>query len=140
MPDKLLFLLSRVQSKLTTHVKRELKKKDIALSPGQIGILLVLERDGQTSMGHLSQTLDIDNAAISRLVDKLEKQKLVKRYINLDDRRQVLIFATEAGMNHAREAKKVANAANSKIKAGFTEKEIAIYKKVNQAILEKFKE
>jgi len=138
MPDKLLFLLSKVQSRLSTHLKREFRKKGIALSPGQIGILFVLERDGQTTMGHLSQRLDIDNAAISRLVDKLEKQNLVERQINPEDRRQMLIAAKEAGLNRAEEAKKIANATNSRIKEGFTEKEITIYKRVNRAILEKF--
>ena len=139
MSDKLLFLLSRVDSRLASHLKREFRKKGIALSPGQIGILFVLESDGQTTMGYLSQRLDIDNAAISRLVDKLEKQGLVERHINPEDRRQMLIAATEAGLSQAKEAKKVANAANDKIKEGFTEKEIAVYKRVNQAILEKFK-
>jgi len=139
MPDRLLFMLSRIQNRLTSHIKNELKKEGIALSPGQIGILLVLDRVSQTTMGNLSRALYIDNAAITRLVDKLEKQKLVERRINTDDRRQMLITITEAGLNQAIIIKKIAKAANSKIKDGFTEKEIEIYKQVNQAILKKFK-
>jgi len=139
MPDRLLFMLSRIQNRLTSHIKNELKKEGIVLSPGQIGILLVLDRVSQTTMGNLSRALYIDNAAITRLVDKLEKQKLVERRINTDDRRQMLITITEAGLNQAIIIKKIAKAANSKIKDGFTEKEIEIYKQVNQAILKKFK-
>jgi DNA-binding MarR family transcriptional regulator len=139
MPDRLLFMLSRIQNRLTSHIKNELKKESIALSPGQIGILLVLDRVSQTTMGNLSQALYIDNAAITRLVDKLERQKLVERRINPEDRRQMLITITEDGLGQAGIIKKIAKAANSKIKDGFTEKEIEIYKQVNQAILKKFK-
>ncbi len=153
MPDRLLFMLSKVQTRLTAHMKGELKKAGVALSPGQIGILLVLSaaqtkkksadkkklnRNSQVSMGSISQTLDIDNAAITRLVDKLEKQGLVERHINLDDRRQMLISITEQGRESAVVIKKVAKAANQKIKKGFTEQEVDIFKRVNMAILNKF--
>lgn len=139
MPDRLLLMLSRIQNRLTSHLKNELKKEGIFLSPGQIAILLVLDRAGQTTMGDLSQALYIDNAAITRLVDKLEKQKLVKRRINLNDRRQMLITITESGLNQAGIIKIIAKATNSKIKDGFTAKEIDIYKQVNRSILKKFK-
>jgi len=138
MPDRLLFMLSKVQHRLSAHIKRELKKEGVVLSPGQIGILLVLDLDRQTTMGHLGRSLDIDNAAITRLVDKLEKQNLVERRINPDDRRQMLIRITEIGLATAETVKKVAKTANNRIKEGFTEEEIAIYKRVNLAILEKF--
>ena len=63
MPDRLIFMLSKVQNRLGSYLKKELKKKGVELSPGQIGILLVLDRERQTTMGNLSQTLEIDNAA-----------------------------------------------------------------------------
>ena len=138
MPDRLLFALSKIHYRLTSHFKKELKRIGIALSPGQIGILLVLEGISETTMGLLSQTLEIDNAAITRLVDKLEKQQLVSRRVNPDDRRQMLIAITDAGMQRAVAVKKVAQAANRKIEEGFSQEDMAVYKRVNQAIIQKF--
>ena len=138
MPDRLLFALSKIHYRLTSHFKKELKRIGIALSPGQIGILLVLEGLSETTMGLLSQTLEIDNAAITRLVDKLEKQQLVSRRVNPNDRRQMLIAITDAGMQKAVAVKKVAQAANRKIEEGFSQEDMAVYKRVNQAIIQKF--
>ena len=138
MPERLLFMLSKIQTRLTAHVKGRLSENGISLSPGQIGILLVLDRDRKTTMGQISRTLDIDNAAITRLVDKLEKQNLVERNINPDDRRQMLITITKDGLNKAGTVKKIVKVVNRKITEGFTEEEIAIYKRVNLAIIQKF--
>lgn len=139
MPDRLLFALSKIHSRLTAHFEKELKRLGIDLSPGQIGILLVLEQRGETTMGHLSRTLEIDNAAMTRLVDKLERQHLAERRINPDDRRQMLIAVTDEGLHKALAVKKMAQAANRRIEAGFSKQEMAVYKRVNQAIIEKFR-
>jgi len=138
MSDTLLFLMSKIQHALTTHIKQELQKEDIVLSPGQIGIMLVLERNRKTTMGELSQTLDMDNAAASRLVDKLEKKQMVERVINTSDRRQVNIGITEHGLHDAGIVKGIVRSANLKIQEGFSDKELEIYQRVNQSILKKF--
>ena len=108
------------------------------LSPGQMGILLALENEKQTTMGELSRILEIDNAAITRLVDKLEKLDFVERQINLKDRRQMLITITSSGMASASIVKTVVQSANNKIKEGFTKEEMDIYKRVNVSLLDKF--
>ncbi len=139
MSDKILFTLSKIAHALTSHVKQELKKDKIVLSPGQIGILLSLERERQTTMGQLSQSLEMDNAAASRLVDKLEKKGLVERFINPEDRRQIKISITDQGLKQARVTQKIANDMTQKIQEGFTEKEMDTYTRINQAIINKFK-
>ena len=98
MQDRFLFMLSKIQNKLSSHIRRKLKEQGVVLSPGQMGILLALENEKQTTMGELSRILEIDNAAITRLVDKLEKLDFVERQINLKDRRQMLITITSSGM------------------------------------------
>jgi len=136
--DRLFFMLSRVQTRLSTYFKRELKKEKISLSPGQIGILLVLDRERQTTMGMLSGILESDNAAVTRLVSKLEAKDLVRRHINPDDRRQMLLNITEQGLLQAEVLKRIIEKANMIIKKGFTEEEIAIYNRVNHSMLAKF--
>lgn len=138
MSDKLFLMLSRIQTRLSTYFKRELKKENLSLSPGQIGILLVLDRERQTTMGMLSAILESDNAAVTRLVSKLEIKGLAQRHINPDDRRQMLLNITEQGLVQAGVLKRIIEKANMKIKEGFTEEEMAIYNRVNQSMLAKF--
>ena len=138
MSDKLFLMLSRVQARLSAYFKRELKKEKVSLSPGQVGILLVLDREGQTTMGRLSSILENDNAAITRLVGKLETKGLVKRHMNPHDRRQMLLNITEQGLVQAGVLKRIIEKANVKMKEGFTDDEIAIYTRVNRFMLDKF--
>lgn len=138
MPDRLLFMLSKVQHRLNGHIKRELKREGLSLSHGQIGILLVLDRDGQASMGHLSQVLDIDNAATTRLVDKLDGLGFVCRQTNPKDRRQVLITLTDSGQRSAEAVKAVARDANRRIKEGLSSDELAAFGRVGESIIQTF--
>jgi DNA-binding MarR family transcriptional regulator len=138
MPDRLLFMLSKIQNTLTGHFKRELKQAGLDLSPGQMGILLALKRKSEMTMGQLSQVIESDNAAVTRLVDKLEKQGFVARWINLEDRRQMLVAITEDGLAKAGIISQISRTANGRIMEGFSEEEMAVYRRVNLAILEKF--
>ena len=138
MPDRLLFSLSRIHYRVTSHFKNEFKKQGIDLSPGQMAILMALKRDRETTMGTLSRTIEVDNAAATRLVDKLEKQGLVERRLNRSDRRQMLIAITGEGLKRAQMLKAIVHDVNRRIAEGFSEEEMKIYQRVNQTILERF--
>lgn len=138
MADRLLFLLARVQYRLTSHVNRELKKAGVVLSKGQMGVLVALTEEREATMGQLRDMLDVDSAALTRVVDKLEDKQLVRRRSNQQDRRQVLIQATQAGLGQAAEVLRVFKAANGRIQEGFSARELDAFTRVNAAILEKF--
>ncbi len=66
MDDQLLFLLSKAQYKLTNYLKLQFKEQGVNISPGQIGILFLLEKQNLRSMSELSNILEINNSAITR--------------------------------------------------------------------------
>lgn len=138
MDDRLLFLLSKAHYKLTNHLKLKFKEQNINISPGQTGILFLLEQKDLRSMSELSRILEIDNSAITRLVDRLEKSGLVRRQSNPSDRRQYLIGITGKGMQQTSAARKISNDANSEIKEGFSDKEIEIFQRVVASFDHKF--
>ena len=138
MSDRLLFLLARVQHRLITHVNQELKKEGVQLSKGQMGVLVALTEQREATMGQLRDTLDIDSAVLTRVVDKLQDRGLVQRRSNQEDRRQVLIQATGEGLGQAAVVLRIFKAANGLIQEGFTSRELDAFKRVNAAILEKF--
>lgn len=67
------------------------------LSSGRLGVLFRLLRAGETSLGDLAVALDSTPRNITGLVDHLERDGLVERVPDPDDRRSVRARLTEAG-------------------------------------------
>jgi DNA-binding MarR family transcriptional regulator len=67
------------------------------LSQGRMGVLFRLLRCGDTPLGDLAEDLGSTPRNITGLVDHLEKDGLVERVPDLDDRRSVRARLTEAG-------------------------------------------
>src|SRR5258708_38962235 len=67
------------------------------LSEGRMGVLFRLLRCGDTPLGDLAEALDSTPRNITGLVDNLEKDGLVERVPDPDDRRSVRARLTEAG-------------------------------------------
>jgi DNA-binding MarR family transcriptional regulator len=64
-------------------------------TPAQIRALNFLARDGEQTIGELADSMGVTISTASGLVDKLVDLGLVDRAVNPDDRRQVLIKASE---------------------------------------------
>jgi len=96
-----------------------------ALSLVHLNVLTALEAEGPLSMSSLAEAMDVSDASATGIVDRMEKRGLVERRHGTDDRRVVLVHATDAGRQvfidmaaHRREAL-------SKILAALTADEIA---------------
>lgn len=75
-----------------------LKRIGVALSPEEIAVLQMIERaDGPQRVGTLAQMLLRDATTVKRQIDSLVKQKLVFRQTDPDDRRGIIISASEKG-------------------------------------------
>lgn len=135
--DRLVYLISRAQHSLMTHLKKELNARGASITPVQAGILFLLRKNAHT-MTKLSQILSIDNSAITGLVDRLEKADLAQRTANPDDRRTYLIRITKKGKAEIDRAYIIINTVNEEIKSGFSKKEVETFKHVLNSILEKF--
>jgi DNA-binding MarR family transcriptional regulator len=138
MDDRLLFLMSKAEHALKNYLKREFISSGVWLSPAQAGILFSLKISNGLSMNQLSQIISIDNAAITRHIDILEHEGLVKRDSDINDRRKNIICITEKGINEADRAKATARRVNNKIKEGFSDQEIEVFKNVLNSFIIKF--
>ncbi len=88
--------------KTTDLVRRRLAKaiEPYHLSPEQYNVLRILRGAGNTGMATLevASRMIEQTPAITRLLDKLEAKKLVRRERCPQDRRQVLCWITDAGL------------------------------------------
>ncbi len=139
MDDRLLFLMSKAQHTLKNYLKREFTTGGVTISPAQSGILFSLKLRNGLSMNQLSEILSIDNAAITRHVDILERNGLVKREQDADDRRKCIVCITEKGIAEADKSKAIARRINNMLKEGFSEDEIKIFKRILNSFFIRFK-
>lgn len=67
------------------------------LSEGRLGVLFRLYRSGATALGDLAQDFHTSPRNVTGLVDHLERDGLVERVPDPDDRRSIKARLTEAG-------------------------------------------
>ena len=89
------------------HLMRYVRTQDTALGvpPAQLSALSVVVFGGKKSLSDLAQTEQVRPPTMSRIVDGLVRDGLVKREVDKADRRSVVITATDKGqkiMNEGR--------------------------------------
>ncbi|MCO5220064.1 MAG: MarR family transcriptional regulator [Thermomicrobiales bacterium] len=96
MHDHLGFWLRRLSDKVHVSFERKLAAFDVTVS--QWNVLVTLYRGEGTTVGEIARYLQIDVAAVSRLVDRLASKELVARSADPASRRRVSIVLTNAGL------------------------------------------
>lgn len=131
-------LYSFITGKASTAIARRLQKnfKDAAIdiTIEQWSVLYHLwKEEGQTQQ-QLCEATFRDKPSITRLVDNLEKSKLVKRVASKNDRRSNHIFLTKEGKTLEKKTMEVANRTLNEALEGVTNAQIEMAKKVLQTV------
>ena len=95
-------LIGRI-NRISHHLRREMEKTFEAhgLNGSSFDVLATLRRSGplhSLSPGDLLATMMITSGTMTNRIDQLEKAGLVKRTLNPDDRRSVIISLTGKGL------------------------------------------
>jgi DNA-binding MarR family transcriptional regulator len=88
-------LFNVASSKLSALGDRVLKPHGV--TSAQWKVLVVLARHGDCRVSELVEVLDHDQAAVSRLVTRMERSKLVRRSDDPDDARAGFVSLTPTG-------------------------------------------
>ena len=137
--DRLIYQLSIAQRALRDYTHASLSKAGMNLTIAQAGVLFMLKKKDMCTMSEIGRVVDIDNSAVTRLIDHLEKNGLVERQVDRDNRRAILIRITPKGIESIEKAGKIIRSINEEVKTGFSSEEMEAYKKVISGIIEKFK-
>jgi DNA-binding MarR family transcriptional regulator len=86
----------RIAGRALHHLQERWAEK-YGLSEGRLGVLFRLYRQGACPLGDLADDLDSTPRNITGLVDHLERDGLVERVHDTEDRRSVHASLTEAG-------------------------------------------
>jgi DNA-binding MarR family transcriptional regulator len=90
-------------------------------------VLGAIHSDKKSTPSELAEFLNIDRAAITRLLDKLEKQNLIIRHRTDEDRRTVSLRLTSKGESLSEELTLESEAVNAQFSEGLTPDEIEQY-------------
>jgi len=132
--DYIGFIFNNASRKFNQFAMSIFKPYD--LTPEQAGIIRRLGEQEGISQKELSTRMVKDQTNITRLLDQLEKKRLVRRGPNKEDRRSFLAYLTEDG----KEMNKKIILAESEIMEialkGMSEERIALWKEVIEEIAE----
>jgi DNA-binding MarR family transcriptional regulator len=102
--------LMRAQQIVTHAVDRALRPFELTFARYEVLMLLCFSRDGALPITRVGERLMVHPTGITKLVDKLEEQGLVRREANPADRRGTLAGITGEGRQRAAEASEAVTA------------------------------
>ena len=121
--DFMPYQLYRVVSHLNLRVQSRLKS--INISPSQWRVLSVLRSHGTLSIGGIVGHTLMGQSTVSRVIDQLEKDDLVRRRASNEDWRMIEVVLTRAGVAAFEKIQPPVHRHERIAMGGFTRKEIA---------------
>lgn len=122
---RFVYLLTRARAALVQRLDRECSER-LGVTAAQAAGLLVLSADDGLRSSDFARALHLDNAAITRLVARLEAKRLVEQRTDRHDRRVRRVHLTRAGRACASRARRTQGSFDLELQRGFTEAELAI--------------
>lgn len=135
--DRLIFLVGLARQALYTQLDKALLEKG-RITTAQAGALFFLLQNNGSLLIELTRGLKLDKSAITRMVDRLEKKKLVERSPCQHDSRAVRVYLTKTGRMVAERCLSTVKSHNQAIKEGFSAQEIRSFSKILQTLIQRF--
>ena len=131
--DSVGYLLGRARAQLAKAIDERLEPYCITHAQG--GILLMLQSGRFDSAAQLAREMYIDAAAMTRMIDRLEKRSFIKRQACGSDRRVSTLQLTANGRKLAARLPEIYLAARADNFAGLSDEEMGFLKSLLRRIL-----
>jgi DNA-binding MarR family transcriptional regulator len=95
------------------------------LSESRLALIVRLDRMGEVTLGDLAEALDVSPRNVTGLVDHLERDGLVERFPDPDDRRATRVRLSKAGAAKLAELGAEKGRSTHDLVAGMTDEELA---------------
>ncbi len=125
-------ILRSIQGKFSRFYSKILTEKNLTIP--QFSLLILIVDEGSLRMNEIAEKLYLASSSITNLVDRLEKQKLIKRVKDSKDRRVYFIQVTESGKSVVSYIRKMTVGRIAKQLGAFSGGEVKTIKKFYEAI------
>ena len=92
---KLHHWVNRVAFQIRAEMQKRIKESGLDISVEEWAMLMILWEDGATPMNNLAEKTLRDRTTVTRLIDRLVTKGLVQRIAAPEDRRLVVVEATD---------------------------------------------
>ncbi len=128
------FITGKASTAIARRLQKNFKQAGLDITIEQWSVLYHLWKQDGLSQQQLCDATFRDKPGITRLVDNLEKVKLVKRVPSKNDRRINLIYLTKDAQNLESKTMQLANKTLNEALSGVTSLQIATAKEVLQIV------
>lgn len=128
------FITGKASTAIARRLQKNFKQAGVDITVEQWSVLYHLWKEEGQSQQQLCDATFRDKPSITRLVDNLEKLKLVKRVPSKNDRRINLIYLTREAKNLQGKTMDLANQTLNEALSGVTNGQIEIAKEVLQTV------
>jgi len=128
------FITGKASTAIARRLQKNFKQSGIEITIEQWSVLYHLWKEEGQSQQQLCEATFRDKPGITRLVDNLEKLKLVKRVPSKNDRRINLIYLTKEAKSLQEKTMALANQTLNEALSGVTNGQIEIAKEVLQTV------
>lgn len=125
-------LTNQTNKKMIRHLNTTLEKYNITLE--QWNVLLKLSLNDKLTQKQLAESVDKDQPTLARILDILERKKLIERLSNSEDRRSFLVHITDSGAKLIEEVAPYIEGIFKKMLKGISIEKINIFIQVLTAI------
>jgi len=133
------FITGKASTAIARRLQRNFKENGVDITIEQWSVLYQLWKQDGLSQQDLCDATFRDKPSITRLVDNLEKLKLVKRLPSKDDRRKNLICLTPEAQDLQDKTMELANRTLNEALKGVLSSDIDIAKVVLQKVYDNLK-
>ena len=133
------FITGKASTAIARRLQKNFKLAGLDITIEQWSVLYQLWKEDGMSQQQLCDATFRDKPSITRLVDNLEKLKLVKRVPSKDDRRINLIYITKEAELLQEQTMELANQTLNEALEGVTNGQIEIAKEVLQMVYDNLK-
>ncbi|MFN8265697.1 MAG: MarR family winged helix-turn-helix transcriptional regulator [Chitinophagaceae bacterium] len=133
------FMTGKASTAIARRLQKNLKQAGIDITVEQWSVLYHLWKSDGLSQQQLCEATFRDKPSITRLVDNLEKLKLVKRVASKSDRRINQVFLTDAGKELDEKTMTVANDTLNEALTGVPADRVEVCKAVLQIVYDNLK-
>lgn len=133
------FITGKASIAMARRLQKNFKVKGVEITIEQWSVLYHLWKQDGISQQELCNATFRDKPSITRLVDNLEKLKLVKRVSSKEDRRMNMIYLTDAAKKLQEQTMDLANQTLNEALEGVNMEEIDLCKSVLQKVYDNLK-
>lgn len=133
------FITGKASTAIARRLQKNFKQNGVDITIEQWSVLYHLWKQDGVNQQELCNATFRDKPSITRLVDNLEKLKLVKRVASKEDRRRNLIYLTDTARKLQDQSMELASQTLNEALEGVKQEDVELCKQVLQKVYDNLK-